>query len=138
MLLRESEASAISFTDLMPFSAMEVGSLPTDFQQFILQNSSNIWQLEEDGNIFMATGIYRPTFVGPSPELWFLLYARAKTRMLEVLRNIHALSLLLHREFPDLQIHVARDFEAGNKFALLMGFVFRQEVGAYNQYRGAK
>ena len=138
MLLRESSPGEVSFANLMPFSSSEVGSVPLAARQFILEHSSPIWQLEENGTVFMATGIYHPTLIGHAPELWFLLYNSAETHMFETLRNIHALARMLHRHFPGLQIHVARAFEAGNKFAVLMGFAFVKEAGAFNQYRGVK
>lgn len=138
MLLRESSAGEISFADLMPFSLAEVQSVPPSARQFILEHSSPIWQLEEDGTVYLATGIYHPSLIGHAPELWFLLYNSAKARLFETLRNIHALSRVLHARFPGLQIHVASAFAAGNKFALLMGFTFVKEAGAFNQYRGTK
>lgn len=87
----------------------------------LVRRSEHVWSMTDDGELLMAAGIIRPSFMSV-PEIWVLLCRDFNKRLLRNVRLAKEYFELILAVYPRVMVRVDAEYTKGRRFIEAMGF----------------
>ncbi len=90
----------------------------------VFKHSAHVWKIYEDDQLLLIAGIYAPSLMGSTPELWLLVDRAFEKNLRQHVRICRELMNQLLTLYPYVKVQVNEAFAPGLHFAKFFGFEY--------------